>query len=242
MRRSGSAAPHSNWSPTVNADRYSPPIDELAQPSDRNVHAAGHRGRRQLAHRALALVRHDAHPLVGRGDDAGDLVERHVLPQLDRQRLAVAAHRADAHAQAVDRRRRRCRRLSPRPSILLVSAPPFHSSSDMPLPMSLSIQGIRLPASGTPPKFSIGSVPSVCLASTLRSISRIAEPGSASSCSHLGVDQAELRQQLAHVLRAAARGRLVGHAGHPLDEIVLRRARACPSACSSRCSCRRCSS
>ena len=29
MRRSGSAAPHSSWSPTVNADRYSPPIASL---------------------------------------------------------------------------------------------------------------------------------------------------------------------------------------------------------------------
>lgn len=29
MRRSGSAAPHSSWSPTVNADRYSGPIFSL---------------------------------------------------------------------------------------------------------------------------------------------------------------------------------------------------------------------
>jgi len=29
IRRSGSAAPHSNWSPTVNAARYSPPIGSL---------------------------------------------------------------------------------------------------------------------------------------------------------------------------------------------------------------------
>ena len=39
---------------------------------------------------------------------------------------------------------------SPRPRILLVSAPAFHSSFDWPLPRSLSIHGIRLPASGAP--------------------------------------------------------------------------------------------
>ena len=31
-----------------------------------------------------------------------DLVERHVLLQLDGQRLAMAAHGTDAHAQAID--------------------------------------------------------------------------------------------------------------------------------------------
>ena len=31
MRRIGSAAPHSNWSPTVKAVRYSPPIDSLRE-------------------------------------------------------------------------------------------------------------------------------------------------------------------------------------------------------------------
>src|SRR5471030_3436182 len=39
---------------------------------------------------------------------------------------------------------------APRPRILLVSAPPFHSSFDWPLPRSLSIHGIRLPARGAP--------------------------------------------------------------------------------------------
>ena len=35
---------------------------------------------------------------------------------------------------------------------------------------------------------------------------------------HLGVQRAELRQQFAHVLRAAARGGLVGLGAHPLDQ------------------------
>ena len=35
------------------------------------------------------------------------------------------------------------------------------------------------------------------------------------------VERAELREQFAHVLRAAARGRLIGHAGHPLHQSGL---------------------
>ena len=46
--------------------------------------------------------------------------------------------------------------LALRPRILLVSALPFHSSRLWPLPRSLSIQGIRLPASGTP-KLAVGN-------------------------------------------------------------------------------------
>ena len=38
------------------------------------------------------------------------------------------------------------------------------------------------------------------------------------------VDGAKLRQQFAHVLRAAARGRLVCHRRHPVDQIVLEQA------------------
>ena len=69
---------------------------------------------------------------------------------------------------------------APRPRILLVSAPPFHSSRLVPSPRSASIHGIRLPPSGTP-KFATSSSPSArWRATTLRSISRIAEAGSCS--------------------------------------------------------------
>ncbi|MCY1556211.1 hypothetical protein D9M68_929440 [compost metagenome] len=69
---------------------------------------------------------------------------------------------------------------SPMPRILLVSAMPFHSSLDMPLPRSLSIQGISEPPSGTP-KLAVSALVSArCLAITLRSISRMALLGSSS--------------------------------------------------------------
>ena len=64
-----------------------------------------------------------------------------------------------------------------RPRILLVSALPFHSSRLWPLPRSLSIQGIRLPASAAP-KFAFGSASERSTSVTARSMSRIALPGS----------------------------------------------------------------
>ena len=67
--------------------------------------------------------------------------------------------------------------LASRPIILLVSAPPFHSSLLWPLPKSLSIQGIKLPASGTP-NCEVGNFSSRKVAATVRSISKIAEAGS----------------------------------------------------------------
>ena len=68
---------------------------------------------------------------------------------------------------------------SVRPRILFDSAPPFHSSRLMPVPMSLSIHGISEPASGTP-KFCVGKFSSRRMPATSRSMSRIADAGSAS--------------------------------------------------------------
>ena len=64
--------------------------------------------------------------------------------------------------------------------ILLVSAWPFHSSRLWPLSSCLSIHGIKLPASGTP-KLSTARSPLRVSAVTLRSISRMADAGFASS-------------------------------------------------------------
>ena len=100
IRRSGSAAPHSSWSPTVNAREVLAAHRQLAQPADRHVQRARDRGRRELRERRGLVVRDHAHPLVAAGDQRLDLVQRDVAPQLDRQRLAVTAHRADADADA----------------------------------------------------------------------------------------------------------------------------------------------
>ena len=140
-----------------------------------------------------------------------DVGQRHVLLELEGERLAVAAHRADAHAQAVDRHGG-VPKPAPWPRILLVSALPFHSSRRCRCrgPCRSTGSASRPAARRSWPFSASSSVR--CFSSTRRSISRIALVGSASSVAHLGVQRAELRQQLAHVLRAAARGRLVGHA------------------------------
>ena len=105
MRRSGSAAPHSNWSPTVKAVRYSPPMRSLRRrpigTSSVPVTAAGVSSRSE-ASRWFGTTFTQS---VGARQNALDLGQRHVALELDGQRLAVAAHRADAHAQAVHRDR-----------------------------------------------------------------------------------------------------------------------------------------
>ena len=152
MRRSGSAAPQSNWSPTVNAARYCGPIAQLAQPADGHLQRAGDRGRRELARcsppaRSAPRCTH----WLASGEHRLDLGERHVARELDRQRLAVAAHRADAHADAVDRDRRLRRgrgSCCPRPA---PSTPRGSGRCRGPCRSTAS----RLPASGTP-KCSVG--------------------------------------------------------------------------------------
>src|SRR6185369_402660 len=51
---------------------------------------------------ALFFVRYDADPVIRSSQHAFDFSDGHVLGQLDRQRLAVAAHRSDANANAID--------------------------------------------------------------------------------------------------------------------------------------------
>ena len=139
------------------------------------------------------------------------------------QRLAVAAHRADPHAERRPPESPACR--SPRrgrgscwsrpcPSTLRALRPP---------PRSLSIHGISEPPSGTPKLFGLGSAQRTAgVASSWRSISRIAlarvvqqvpapRRSSVPNCV----------QQLAHVLRAAAGSGLVGLRAHPLDQAGL---------------------
>src|SRR5271156_4900165 len=76
---------------------------QLVQAPDGNIEGAGNRRGREAAHRRFLIVGDDAHPRIGRGEDLFDLIERQVLLELDAQRLAVAAHGADAHADAVHR-------------------------------------------------------------------------------------------------------------------------------------------
>src|SRR4029078_8093447 len=71
---------------------------KLEQPADRDVELARYRGRCELADARVAIVRTAAYPFVRRPEHSFDVDECTITPQLDRQRLRMAAHRADAHA------------------------------------------------------------------------------------------------------------------------------------------------
>src|SRR3569623_2515078 len=78
---------------------------ELAQTADGHALRAGYGGGREITHAALAFVRDHVHPVVMTGEHGVNFIERYVLIELDGARLAVTAHGADAHADAVDRNR-----------------------------------------------------------------------------------------------------------------------------------------
>src|SRR5437879_4445550 len=76
---------------------------KLAQTSDRHLQGAAHHCWSQLAQAGLALVRNNSDPRVRFAEQLFDFVHRQIPPQLDGERLAVATHCANAHANAVDR-------------------------------------------------------------------------------------------------------------------------------------------
>ena len=78
---------------------------QLAQTANRDVQGAGDLVRAQLLNAGFAVVRHQLDPRVVLADQPFDIGDRYVFVQLDGQRLAVAAHGADAHADAIDRDR-----------------------------------------------------------------------------------------------------------------------------------------
>ena len=97
---------------------------------------------------------------------------------------------------------------------------PFHSSRVWPLSRSLSIHGIRLPASGTP-KFSVGKAR---IAQRPRDFPVDIEDRRGRIVQQVFRDPVgftHLLQQLAHVLGAGAGSGLVGHGADPLHQSCL---------------------
>src|SRR5450830_1902407 len=211
MRRSGSAAPHSNWSPMVKAPTYSGPMASLrTRPTgivSVPVTATGVRSL-MVASRVLGttLAQGLSAAIMASMSATGTSFLSLKVRAWLWQRMAPTRTQKPSTGMAG------ALKPSPMPRILLVSAMPFHSSRLTPLPRSLSIQGIRLPPRGTPKLAVSASLRLRCLAMTLRSISRIA---------HFGVQGAELGEQLTHVLSAAARCGLVGLGGHPFHQACL---------------------
>ena len=214
MRRSGSAAPHSSWSPTVNAARYSPPIGSLrSRPTGTvsvPVTAAGVSSRSER----LAFVGHDLHPRLAAANRPSISSSGTLLRQLDRQRLAVAAHRADAHAEAVDRNRIRSASED-----LVAFGLPFHSSR---------LCRCRGPCRST----AAGCRPAARPKCSRREIARCASRRD--TCGRCRGSRTPDRRAASRPRRATApicatssrmcwapraRGGLVGHGRHPFDEI-----------------------
>src|SRR5690606_37754739 len=160
MRRSGSAAPHSNWSPTVKADRYCEPMLSLRRRPTGTfrvpVTAVGVRSR-TLASFSLGTTLDQglcASSMASISASGTSLFSLMVSAWLW-QRMAPI--RTQIPSTGIGR--------PLRPMILLVSAWAFHSSRLWPLGSCLSIHGIRLPASGTP-KLSAGKLSSRRVAAT----------------------------------------------------------------------------
>ena len=174
---------------------------------------------RQFADRALALVGDHLHPVVGRGEHPFDFGQRHVLGQLDRQGLAVAAHRADADADAIDGNR-----LVPCEAEDLVRL-------GLPLPFFLALAVAQIlvdprdQAAGERDAEVLGRIGGAAerlgdaAVDLQNGRGRIGEllPHAAAGRGHLG-------EQLAHVLGPCPAGRLIGHARQPLDETRLEEA------------------
>src|SRR6185503_83734 len=184
---------------------------EMPDAAHRDCERAGDGRGREGGGRRLALVRHDPDPLVRARDCALDLHDFHRPLQLDRHRLAVAAHRADAHAYSIDRHGCRLRaedlvalraRLEFLAAVAVteVAVDPWKKASRERLAKARDRHAVREGGRGAP----------VDVEDRARGIveqlaGRIAQV-------------AHLHERLAHLARTRAGCRLVGHRGHPLDE------------------------
>lgn len=103
MRRTGSAAPHSSWSPTVNAERYWDPRLSLVQPTDGDLQGAGQAiGVRSVTVASLVSGTTCTHSLsaamiCSTSSSGTSRVSLRV------RAWRVGAHGADPHAQRVER-------------------------------------------------------------------------------------------------------------------------------------------
>ena len=238
MRRSGSAAPQSSWSPTVNAERYSASHVQLAQRPIGHVERAGDRGGREALRASPRVGWERPSPTRWRsarmrsisasGTSRFSLMVR---PWLWQRMAPTRTHRPSTGIG---------RGLAPEDLVGLgVALPLLAALAVVQVACRSTAGGCR--RAGRRSAWS-GSSRRAGSPATSRSMSRIADAGSSSRAFAAKCDLAHLLQQLAHVLRAGARGGLVGHGAHPLHQVGLEAGRRWPSASGSRCSCRRCSS
>src|SRR5467141_1211432 len=189
-----------------------------AQTSDRHLQRAAHRYRSQLAQACLALVRNNSHPRVRLGEHLLDFVHRQISPEFYGERLAVATHCADAHANAVDWDRVSCAAKN------LVA---FRLT--FPLFAALAVAEILIDprqqaARKRKPELSAWQR-SVPQRRGHRPIQLKDRGGRILQQRSRGlVHESDLLDQLTHVLGARAGGSLIGHRGHPFDEVRFQQA------------------
>ncbi|CAI8951007.1 hypothetical protein EMIT0215P_60197 [Pseudomonas serboccidentalis] len=185
---------------------------QLAQTTHRDIQGAGDLGRAQLLHADVAVVRHQFDPRVVLTDQPFDVGDWHVFVQFDGQRLAVATHGADAHADAVDRDR-----------ALEAAEDLVGLGLGLPLFAALAVRQFlvdpRDQAAGQRYAEVFGRV---CVAAhgfgntTVDVEDRAGRIGQLIGNCRVG--RAHLLDQFTHVLRAGTGGRLIRHGAHPLDQ------------------------
>ena len=238
MRRIGSAAPHSNWSPTVNAVRYSRPIASLrTRPIGTFKRAADRRGRssrdRRLARRSARRApsrcrRASSRSISASGRSRFNLIVSAWLWQ------RIAPMRTQMPSTGIARR-------AVRPRILLVSA------LRLPFFAALAVAQVLVDPGDQAAGERRAEVLVRQLAPTQRARSRRDRcrgwrgRDRRSSAPAAACSAPICCDQLAHVLRTGARGSLVGHRRDPLDELRPGTGRPGPSSSTIPCSCRRCS-
>jgi len=145
-------------------------------------------------------------------DQVFDISNRHILVQLDGQCLAVATHRTDTHANAVHRNR-----------VLEATQDLVGFSLRLPFFAALTVWQLFIdPRDQAASQWHAEVLGRVRIAAHgLRNTTVNVEDG-AGRISQLICDRsmgrAHLLDQLTHVLRAGARGRLVGHGTHPFHQ------------------------
>ena len=196
------------------------PHRQRPHPADGNGERAGDRDGRQFAERGLAGVGHEPHPLVVGGDHRLDVGDWHGLLQLEGEGLAVAAHRTHPHAEAVDGHRRRAEAL-PLPQDLVGLGHAF------PLFLRHAVAQVLVDPGNQRTTKGYAEVGGLrCREPALLGDHRAVDLqdgalGIVEEILYLGVERAILREQLPHVLGAAARGGLIGLGAHPFDEARL---------------------
>ena len=158
------------------------------------------------------MVRHQPDPGIVLADQPFDVRQRHILVELDGQRLAVAAHGADAHAQAIHRNR-----------ALVATQDLVGLGLALPLFAALAVGQLLVdPGDQAASQRHAEMIHREGLATHgLGHLAVDIEDGTGrigKVVGHRTVNGAHLLDQLAHVLRAGAGGGLVGHGAHPLHQ------------------------